>query len=193
MNTLSQTAAVAQLPNIITHNYDPSGTFLQNLCDLPEIQAERILDRLRAAGTRNLKADYLQRRLVTEDWLIRERRKKLGPTRLERPIYFLLGDFADGRDLSRPCSLVMPLSAFPPTVLTFTYPDSMASLPIATRPSISRTGGTTTGTCSRCAKSRRSSPRSGCLTDARRAPNRLGDTVGLSRFRSGTRGQSKTS
>jgi hypothetical protein len=27
----------------------------------------------------------------------------------------------------------MPLRAFPPEVLTFTYPDSMASLPIATR------------------------------------------------------------
>jgi hypothetical protein len=37
-----------RLPDIVTHNYDPNGAFLRNLCDLPEIEAERVLDRLRA-------------------------------------------------------------------------------------------------------------------------------------------------
>ena len=123
---------MARFPVIMTHNYDPNGAFLRNLCDLSEIEAERILDRLRAAG-RRIKTDYFRRRLETEQWLIGERKKKLGSTRLERPIYFFLGDYADGRDMLRPCSLVMPLSAFSPNVLTFTYPDSMASLPIASR------------------------------------------------------------
>lgn len=125
--------AVFQLPDIITHNYDPNGAFLHNLCDLPDAEAEEILDRFRATGSR-LKPDYLQRRHAAEDWLIRERIAKLGSTRLKRPIYFFLGNFADGRDRSRPRSLLMPLSAFPTAVLTFTYPDSIASLPLATLP-----------------------------------------------------------
>ena len=54
--------------------------------------------------------------------------------RLARPIYFFLGDFADGQDRSRPQSLVMPLAAFSPEMLTFTYGDSMASFPGAAKP-----------------------------------------------------------
>ncbi|ESZ55103.1 hypothetical protein [Mesorhizobium sp. L103C120A0] len=96
-------------------------------------QAERVLDEIRASGLRAIKANYLERRRLTEEWLIRERRRLLGPTKLERPVYFFLGDFADGKDPSRPSSLVMRLREFPPETLTFTYPDSMASLPIATR------------------------------------------------------------
>ncbi len=69
-----------------------------------------------------------------EDWLISERRRRLGRTPLDRPIYFFLGDFADGQDLSRPQSHVLPLAKFPAQALTFTVPDSMASLPLATLP-----------------------------------------------------------
>jgi hypothetical protein len=123
---------MALLPEVITHNYDPGRGIGRNLCDLPKSQAEQILDEFRASGTRRIKADYLERRIAVEDWLIQERTKKLGRTVRARPIYFFLGDFADGRDPSRPVSLVLPLSAFPPETLTFTYPDSMASLPIAT-------------------------------------------------------------
>ena len=59
-----------------------------------------------------------------------ERRRLLGRTPRERPIYFFLGNFADGKDRSRPCSLVMPLAALPRSAVTFTIPDSMASYPI---------------------------------------------------------------
>ncbi|RWO08717.1 MAG: hypothetical protein EOS08_31800 [Mesorhizobium sp.] len=121
------------IPEVVTHNYDPGGVFLANLCDLPLGEAEQVLQRIRDAGKRTIKANYLGRRLKTEAWLINERQRLLGQTRRNRPIYFFLGDFADGQDLSRPCSMVMPLAEFPSDVLTFTYPDSMASLPIATR------------------------------------------------------------
>ncbi len=120
------------LPDVITHNYHPEGVFLANLCDLPPDEAEGILQSYRDLGRRTIKADYLRRRLDTEAWLIAERQRLLGHTRRARPIYFFLGDFADGKDPSRPCSLVMPLRAFSQSVLTFTFPDSMASLPIAT-------------------------------------------------------------
>lgn len=124
-------------PMVMTHNYDPERGAFRNICNLPEPEAESVLDKIRATGKRRIKANYLRRRMAVEDWLICESRKKLGSTRLERPIYFFLGDvsegFADGRDQSRPRSFVIPLSAFSPDTLTFTYPDSMASLPIGTR------------------------------------------------------------
>ena len=121
------------IPNVITHNFDPALGAARNICSLPIEEAERVLDGIRASGTRQIKANYLRRRIAVEDWLISERYKKLGDTPLSRPIYFFLGDFANGKDPSRPSSLVMPLDAFSPEVLTFTYPDSMASLPMALR------------------------------------------------------------
>ena len=121
------------IPEVVTHNYDPEASLLSNLCDLPPAEAEQALQRIRDSGKRTIKANYLSRRLETEAWLINERQRLLGQTRRNRPIYFFLGDFADGRDLSRLCSLVIPLAEFPPEVLTFTYPDSIASLPIGIR------------------------------------------------------------
>jgi hypothetical protein len=120
------------LPEVITHNYDPEGVRFGNLCDLPLHEAEAILQRIRDTGKRSIRDTYLRRRLNTEEWLIRERQQILGQTFRERPIYFFLGDFADGKDSSRPSSIILPLSHLPPDTLTFTYPDSMASLPLAT-------------------------------------------------------------
>jgi len=114
------------LPDIVTHNYHPDRGIGGNICNLPRDEAEQILDRLRAMG-RSLRPDYLDKRLRVEDWLIAAKAEKLGSTPLTRPIYFFLGDFADGKDASRPASLVMPLAAFPPGVLTFTTADSMTS------------------------------------------------------------------
>jgi hypothetical protein len=120
-------------PDVITHNYASARGIGRNICNLPDAEAERILTDIQAVAGRQMSANYLKRRRVIEDWLIAERRSKLGKTRLDRPIYFFLGDFADGKDSSRPESLVMPLTAFEAETLTFTYPDSMASLPLATK------------------------------------------------------------
>jgi hypothetical protein len=119
-----------ELPEVITHNYDPRRGALQNLCSLPRVAAEGLLLEIRQSGRPGIKPNYLERRLETERWLLAERTRKLGNPRLSHPIYFFLGDFADGLDPSRPASLVMPLAALPPDVVTFTYPDSMASLPL---------------------------------------------------------------
>lgn len=120
------------IPSVVTHNYDPKRGSFRNICELEREQADAILIEIAASGTRTIKADYLSRRLATEAWLRSEKQRKLGQTRLERPIYFFLGDFADGLDPSRPMSIVMPLAALLPAV-TFTYSDSMASLALATR------------------------------------------------------------
>ena len=127
---------MTSLPAVITHNYDPARGAARNIRDLPPAEAERIVDEIRASGQRPIKANYLPRRRATEDWLIAERRRKLGETPLQRPVYVFLGDFADGRDPSRPAALVMPLAAFRLQTLTFTCPDSMTRLPIATRPEL---------------------------------------------------------
>ncbi len=124
----------AQLPTVITHNYDPHFGAFRNICTLPDSEAEAFLDRIRANGHRTIKPNYLRRRRQVEDWLISERQHRLGRTPLERPIYFFLGNFADGQDPSRPRSHVLPLATFPAQALTFTFPDSMASLPLATLP-----------------------------------------------------------
>ena len=114
------------IPNVVTHNYDPVRGMGGNICDLPVTDAQRILDGIADSGARRIKTDYLRRRKAVEDWLIDERTNKLGPTAMDRPMYFFLGDFADGLDPSRPASLVMPLNAFASGALTFTYGDSMA-------------------------------------------------------------------
>ncbi len=120
-------------PDVVTHNYDPTRGPFRNICNLPRQEAESILTEIRTSGKSNIKDNYLPRRLAIEDWLISESDKKLASKTLERPIYFFLGDFADGLDRSRPRSIVMPLAAFSADMLTFTYPDSMASLPLAIR------------------------------------------------------------
>src|SRR5215471_1947 len=97
------------LPAVLTHNYDPEAPFLANLCDLPDDEAEAVLSSIRASGRRHVRANYLRRRRETEAWLISERTRLLGATPRTSPLYFFLGDFADGLDASRPCSLVIPL------------------------------------------------------------------------------------
>lgn len=113
------------------HNYDPIRGPFRNICTLACDEAERILDEIRKTGKRRLKPNYLQRRIATEEWLYAERTRKLGALRLAHPIYCFLGDF-HGTDATRPLSIRLPLIAFSREAITFTYPDSMASLPLAT-------------------------------------------------------------
>ncbi len=124
---------VRSLPDVITHNYDPARGPFRNLCCLPDNEAEAVLASIRASGRRAIKPNYLIRRRRTEAWLLAERTRKLGVPRLRHPIYFFLGDMADGVDAARPDSIILPLSRFAEDMLTFTYPDSMASLPLGTR------------------------------------------------------------
>lgn len=119
------------LPTVITHNFHPDRGALQNICCMPNEDAERIISSIRRAGHAYLKENYLVRQLRTEDWLITERIRKIGETPLARPIYFFLGNMADGWDKSRPASIVLPLAMFDLDKITFTFPDSMESCPQA--------------------------------------------------------------
>lgn len=119
------------VPAVITHLYDPCRGPFRNICNLPDEEAERILDEIRNVGLPRLKPNYLPRRRKTEAWLLSERCRKQGRPYLQHPIYFFLGDRSDWRDASRSAAVVLPLEVFPEHVLTFTFPDSMASLPLS--------------------------------------------------------------
>lgn len=131
---------VHHLPDVITHNYDPDRGRFRNLCNLMDSEAEEVLAAINASGRRTVKPSYLIRRRRTEAWLLSERTRKLGVPPLRHPIYFFLGNMADGADPSRPASVVLPLAAFADDMLTFTYPDSMASLPLGARADLTHEG-----------------------------------------------------
>jgi hypothetical protein len=119
------------MPGVITHLYDPQRGPFRNICNLPDEEADRILAEIRASVRPSLKPNYLPRRRKTEAWLLAERRRKQGRPHLDHPIYFFLGDRSDWRDAWRPAPVVLPLELFPEDALTFTFPDSMASLPLS--------------------------------------------------------------
>ena len=116
---------MSAFPDVVTHTFNPGpGPFL-NLCALEDTAAELILDEMRRDYGRCVGGSYLARRRATEDWLIRERRRKGVSGSLARPIYFFLGNYDDGLDAARPAACVVPLSLLPPETLSFTLRDSM--------------------------------------------------------------------
>lgn len=114
------------MPEVVTHRYDPARGVCRNLCSLSELEALRVLDRLRRESRPTLKPDYLTRRRMTEGWLSEAASKVLQRTFEHPPMYFFLGDFSYFADLSRPGALVIPLSSLPSDAITFTLGDSMS-------------------------------------------------------------------
>jgi hypothetical protein len=113
------------MPEVVTRRYNPALGMWLNLCALPDIEAERVLERLRQESRPTLKADYLTRRRATERWLAQQAGKLLGIVPERPPVYFFLGDFSRSVDHSRPAALVLPLASLPPQATTFTLGDSM--------------------------------------------------------------------
>ena len=93
---------MSTMPRIVTHYYDPLYGPFGNICTLPDAQAQRVLDSIALSGRRLVRENYLRRRRTTEAWLLSERQRKMGAPVIEHPIYFFLGDMADGLDPSRP-------------------------------------------------------------------------------------------
>jgi len=113
------------MPALMTHRYDPVVGSCRNVCSLPYDQALRVIDQLRRCLRPRLKPDYLEARLTTEDWLIRDAGKALDRDLNHRPVYFFLGDFSWFADPSRPATLLIALEDVEPDSMTFTLGDSM--------------------------------------------------------------------
>jgi hypothetical protein len=117
---------VTLMPRVITHRYDPARGACLNVWSLPDLEASRILDRLRRESRPTLKANYLTRRRCTEEWLAQAASQVLGRAIRKQPTYFFLGDFSYLVDPSRPAALVIPLSSLAAEAMTFTLGDSMS-------------------------------------------------------------------
>ena len=113
------------MPDVVTHLYDPEVGVCPDLCSLSDLDAERVLDRLRRTHRPSLKPTYLSRRRATERWLSEQASKVLRRRFKEGPSYFFLGDFSHTEDLSRPAALLLPMSTLPTDGITFTLGDSM--------------------------------------------------------------------
>jgi|SRR5580698_4023531 hypothetical protein len=114
------------MPEVVTHRYDPSRGACLNVCSLPDLEASRVLDRLRCETRPKLKSSYLARRRDTEEWLGKAASEVLGRDMRQPPVYFFLGDFSYMADPSRPAALLLPLPSLPAEAMTFTLGDSMS-------------------------------------------------------------------
>jgi hypothetical protein len=130
---------MCEIPNYITHYYNPGSDILKNVCSQPDEIAEEFLISLRESGKRAwLHPGYLEERLKVEAWLYNEFVKKGKKPYLRNPLYFVLGendDFFQKKGFfsdANPAKLQIPLSLFSTDMISFTYPDSMPSLAIAT-------------------------------------------------------------
>jgi hypothetical protein len=123
---LSEVLCVVEMPEVVTHRYDPARGACLNVCSLADWEALLVLERVRRESRPTLKADYLERRRVTEAWLVSAARESLRRAVVEPPVYFFLGDFSFLADASRPASLVIPLSSLAAGAVTLTLGDSMS-------------------------------------------------------------------
>jgi hypothetical protein len=130
---------MCEIPNYITHYYDEESDLLKNVCSYPDEIAEAFLSNLKESGKRAwLHPGYLEERRTVETWLYDEFVKKGGKPYLKNPLYFVLGendDFFQQKGFfshANPVKLRLLLSLFDRNTISFTYPDSMPSLAIAT-------------------------------------------------------------
>ncbi|MDM9380264.1 hypothetical protein QUB80_06050 [Chlorogloeopsis sp. ULAP01] len=128
-----------EFPDYITHYYEQGSDILKNICSHADEVAEVILADLKETGKRAwLHPGYLEERRTVEAWLYDEFENKGKKPYLKHPLYFVLGendDFFQKHGFfsnANPDKLRLPLSLFTSDMISFTYPDSMPSLAIAT-------------------------------------------------------------
>jgi hypothetical protein len=117
--------------SIAIHRYRPEFGPFQNICSLPEPEAELILARKRQQpGHGWLVPTYLAERREVEDWLRAGHRANGGTVLDEYPVYLSLWP-----ELPKlgPHDIVVDLLALPADRVSYTYPDSMISHGLAFR------------------------------------------------------------
>ncbi len=130
---------MSKIPDYITHYYSKGIELFKNICSYPDQVAEQYLETLKESGKRAwLHPGYLEERRRVEAWLHSDFVKKGKKPYLKSPLYFVLGENDDFFQKNgffsdvNPAKLQLPLSLFSSDMISFTYPDSMPSLAIAT-------------------------------------------------------------
>ncbi len=123
------------LPDFLSHYYEAAHGPFRNLSDLPLAEAEAIMARIRQAGqvfASRRAADYLTIRRDLEDQVRQRFVAKGGRPRRSRPHTMILGAcpwllswYRDGRELH------IPLAAFDPAAVSFTYGDTFPAMRVA--------------------------------------------------------------
>ena len=120
----------------LTHYYKPGRQPFQSLSVLPEAEAVRIMQDLYEETVFSSRfkdpGQYLFDRKQTEQWVRQKFLEKGGCPRETHPVYMVLGSsrwISTHALLEGPLGEIrVPLSAFQPGDVSFTYPDSMISL-----------------------------------------------------------------
>lgn len=120
------------IPDFLSHYYEAGDGPFRSLSDLPEAEAEALLQNFRRAGDRfasRRKEDYLSIRRGLEEQVREMFTRKGGRPRRRHPHYLVLGDcpwlkswYVDG------CELRIPLVKFKPEIVSFTYGDTFPAL-----------------------------------------------------------------
>lgn len=120
------------LPLDLCHYYDCSQGPFRNLSDLPEAEAERVLNAIRAQGmgfASQRAVDYLSIRRGLEQRVRELFIEKGGQPRRERPHYMILGacDWVKSWYVAG-CELCIPIANFAAEHVSFTYGDTFPAM-----------------------------------------------------------------
>jgi hypothetical protein len=124
--------AESQVPNFLAHYYEAAAGPFVNLSDLPVEEAEMILEGIRREGqifASRRAQDYLTIRRELEERVRRLFEQKGGRPARQRPHYMVLGACPWLQDwYVKGCELRIPLAAFDPAIVSFTYGDTFPAM-----------------------------------------------------------------
>lgn len=130
------------IPSYITHYYLPDRRPFLNLSELDDSVLDLVLTELREKHSkgelkRTFPDSYVEERRKTERHIRQHFVRKGGKPTRSYPHYFVLGESTTLRDMEADLREVrIPLSEVYPKLLSFTWPDSMASLELAEDPQL---------------------------------------------------------
>ena len=121
---------------ILTHYYDQEQGPFKTLSDLSEDEAREVMLTINKKGTADRRdltnLDYLHQRKEVENWLRSEFIKKGGKPERKHPHYMIINSCSWLREWYRyPAEISIPFSKLHPSIVSFTYPDSMISLQLS--------------------------------------------------------------
>lgn len=119
-------------PKFLSHYYEADDGPFRSLTDLPEAQAEAVLQKIRRTGDRfasQRQEDYLSIRRELEERVRGLFIEKGGQPLRMRPHYFVLGECPWLKSwYVKGCELRLSLAKFSPNIVSFTYGDTFPAM-----------------------------------------------------------------